>query len=62
MAKKMNVLADEAYLDLSDDLARHTALPHVVAGENVIVTRTFSKLHRLAGLRIGYALARAEGV
>jgi histidinol-phosphate aminotransferase len=62
MAKNMTVLVDEAYLDLSEEMARHTALPHVVAGENVIVTRTFSKLHGLAGLRIGYALARPEVV
>ena len=30
------------------------------AGDNVIVARTFSKLHGLAGLRIGYALARPD--
>ncbi|MDH5277322.1 MAG: aminotransferase class I/II-fold pyridoxal phosphate-dependent enzyme, partial [Gammaproteobacteria bacterium] len=32
----------------------------VRAGEAVIVTRTFSKLHGLAGLRVGYALAPPE--
>jgi histidinol-phosphate aminotransferase len=54
------VFVDEAYLDLSDDMAAHTALPRVQAGDNVIVTRTFSKLHGLAGLRIGYGLARPD--
>jgi histidinol-phosphate aminotransferase len=56
-SRRTVVLVDEAYLDLWDDAAEHTTVPNVVAGESVIVTRTFSKLHGLAGLRIGYALA-----
>lgn len=51
------VLVDEAYLDLSDQWTEHTAVPRVIAEDNVIVTRTFSKLHGMAGLRIGYAIA-----
>jgi histidinol-phosphate aminotransferase len=58
--KEIVVFVDEAYLDLSDDLAEHTAVTRVQAGDNVIVARTFSKLHGLAGLRIGYALARPD--
>ena len=53
------VLIDEAYMDLADDFAEHTALPRVLAGDRVIVARTFSKLHGMAGLRVGYALAPA---
>ncbi|MCC5793105.1 MAG: histidinol-phosphate aminotransferase family protein [Chromatiales bacterium] len=62
VARRTTVLVDEAYLDLEDDMAAHTAVPLVAAGEDVIVTRTFSKLHALAGLRIGYALAQPEVV
>jgi len=51
------VLVDEAYLDLWDDIAKHTAVTSVLAGKPVIVTRTFSKLHGMAGLRVGYAIA-----
>ena len=58
--KDIVVLVDEAYLDLSDDMAEHTTVPRVQAGDNVIVARTFSKLHGLAGLRIGYGLARPD--
>ena len=54
------VLVDEAYLDLWDDMLDHTAVSEVIADRNVIVTRTFSKLHGMAGLRIGYAIARPE--
>ena len=57
MAKQTTVLVDEAYLDLWDDWPAHTATDRVAAGDPVIVTRTFSKLHGLAGLRVGYALA-----
>jgi histidinol-phosphate aminotransferase len=58
--KEILVVVDEAYLDLSDDVAEYTVLPRVLAGDNVIVTRTFSKLHGMAGLRIGYGLARPD--
>ncbi|MEO7386481.1 MAG: histidinol-phosphate transaminase, partial [Gammaproteobacteria bacterium] len=57
MAGRTTVLVDEAYLDLWDDWPAHTLTDRVRAGDPVIVTRTFSKLHGLAGLRIGYALA-----
>jgi histidinol-phosphate aminotransferase len=54
------VLVDEAYLELASDMAENSAVARVRAGDNVIVARTFSKLHGLAGLRIGYALARPD--
>jgi histidinol-phosphate aminotransferase len=60
VSRRAPVLVDEAYLDLWDDAADHTCVDLVRAGEAVIVTRTFSKLHGLAGLRIGYAVAPAE--
>jgi histidinol-phosphate aminotransferase len=54
------VLVDEAYLELAADMAENSAVARVKAGDTVIVARTFSKLHGLAGLRIGYALARPD--
>ncbi len=62
MASRTTVLVDEAYLDLWEDWPQHTATDRVWAGQPVIVTRTFSKMHGLAGLRIGYALAPPEVV
>jgi histidinol-phosphate aminotransferase len=51
------VIVDEAYMDLADQpgVATISALVHDVP--NMVVLRTFSKLHGLAGLRIGYAIA-----
>jgi histidinol-phosphate aminotransferase len=60
LSPKAPVLVDEAYLDLRDDAPAHSCIPRVLAGDPVIVTRTFSKLHGLAGLRIGYAIAPPE--
>jgi histidinol-phosphate aminotransferase len=47
------VVVDEAYIDFADDPSATTALDLLALG-NVVITRTFSKLHGLAGLRIGY--------
>ena len=51
------IVVDEAYMDLADDFVEHTVRPRILAGDRVILARTFSKLHGMAGMRIGYALA-----
>ncbi len=56
-AKQSLVIVDEAYLDYTDEFAQRTVVERVRAGDNVLVFRTFSKLHGLAGLPLGYALA-----
>ncbi len=57
LARKALVIVDEAYLDYTSDLALRTAVERVRAGDNVLVFRTFSKLHALAALPLGYAIA-----
>jgi histidinol-phosphate aminotransferase len=52
------VIFDEAYFEFLDDPP--DTLRFVREGRNVIVLRTFSKIHGLAGLRIGYAIARPD--
>jgi histidinol-phosphate aminotransferase len=59
-AARTLVVVDEAYLDLADPAATASMLPLVRDGANVVVLRTFSKIHGLAGLRVGYALARED--
>jgi histidinol-phosphate aminotransferase len=60
------LLLDEAYHDFAEHLARkrnmeHShALDYVHAERNVIVARTFSKVHGLAGMRVGYGMGPTE--
>ena len=51
------VLVDEAYVEFSDEPSMIAALRE---HPNLVVTRTFSKIYGLAGLRIGYAVAQPE--
>jgi histidinol-phosphate aminotransferase len=52
------VVFDEAYFEYLDDPP--DALQFVRENRNVIVLRTFSKIHALANVRIGYGIARPE--
>src|SRR5262249_20111386 len=55
---KIIVVFDEAYFEFLDHPP--DTLRFVREGRNVVVLRTFSKVHGLAGLRIGYAAAARE--
>ncbi len=52
------LVVDEAYADFADP--RYHAMPLLEDHPNVIVTRSFSKGYSLAGIRLGYLVARAE--
>ncbi|HVA57649.1 MAG: aminotransferase class I/II-fold pyridoxal phosphate-dependent enzyme [Gemmatimonadaceae bacterium] len=54
------VLIDEAYHEYVDDPSYATAIPLALENPNVVVARTFSKVYGMAGLRLGYAIARPE--
>ena len=51
------VVFDEAYYEYVTRADYPQTLPYVLAGRNVLITRTFSKIYGLAGLRIGYGIA-----
>ncbi|MBB6599213.1 MULTISPECIES: histidinol-phosphate transaminase [unclassified Luteimonas] len=51
------VVLDEAYAELADAADFASALALLPRHRNLVITRTFSKAHGLAGLRIGYAIA-----
>jgi len=54
----VRVVIDEAYHDYATQSARYSSfIDHPLDDERVIVTRTFSKVYGLAGLRLGYAVA-----
>jgi histidinol-phosphate aminotransferase len=59
-AERTLVVLDEAYLDFADAGATRSMIGLVKRDANVVVLRTFSKLHGLAGLRVGYAVARPD--
>ncbi|MDE0393322.1 MAG: aminotransferase class I/II-fold pyridoxal phosphate-dependent enzyme [Gammaproteobacteria bacterium] len=53
-------IVDEAYFPFVDDASYWTAERWANERPNVLVTRTFSKLYGIAGLRIGYGICAAE--
>jgi histidinol-phosphate aminotransferase len=60
------VVLDEAYCDFGEYFARRRgveyshSMKYVREGRNIVVLRTFSKAHGLAGARIGYGIAPPE--
>ena len=56
------ILIDEAYHDYVTDPAYATSVPLIAQYKNVLVARTMSKAHGMAGLRIGYVMGQAEVV
>ncbi len=59
-SRKALVAVDEAYHDYVEDGAYSSMLDLVRQGGNVVVMRTFSKIHGLAGLRVGYGMAHPD--
>ena len=57
---QVTVLVDEAYAEFVDDAGYESAVKYVKEGRNVIVAKTFSKIHGLAGSRVGYAIAKPD--
>src|SRR6266705_1937067 len=58
ISENVIVVFDEAYFEFLDHPP--DTLRFVREGRNVVVLRTFSKIHGLAGLRIGYAVGPAD--
>jgi histidinol-phosphate aminotransferase len=53
-------LVDEAYYEFVEDPGYHSALPWIAENPRVVVARTFSKVHGMAGMRLGYGIAHPE--
>jgi histidinol-phosphate aminotransferase len=62
MPKDTLVVLDEAYVEFVDAPGFQDALALRKRYPNLVVLRTFSKIHGLAGLRLGYGIARPEVV
>ena len=51
------VVLDEAYYEYARRPGYPRSVDYVRAGKNILVLRTFSKVHGLAGIRLGYGMA-----
>ena len=60
IAAKTILFSDEAYYDFIDDPDYPSLVGMVKQGKQVIVSRTFSKVYGMAGLRIGYLVTTPE--
>jgi histidinol-phosphate aminotransferase len=54
------LVVDEAYIQFGETPELESALPYISGSKDVIVTRTFSKIYGMAGLRVGFAAAKPE--
>lgn len=59
---RATILIDEAYHEYVESPEYRTAVPLALANPHVIVSRTFSKVFGLAGMRVGYAIGRPEAL
>jgi histidinol-phosphate aminotransferase len=60
MSDRVPVFVDEAYYEFLEPGSIPSTVELVEKGKNVIVARTFSKVHGMAGLRVGYAVGQPE--
>lgn len=60
VSDKTMVFSDEAYSDYIEEDNYPTMVPLIKEGKNVIVSHTFSKVYGMAGVRVGYLVARPD--
>ena len=59
-SKKAVVLIDEAYIDFLDAPDNESIIGLIDKNPNVLVIKTFSKIHAMAGLRIGFIIGHSS--
>jgi histidinol-phosphate aminotransferase len=59
-SKKTLVYADEAYIEFLEPAQQKSMVELVQRTSNLIVSKTFSKIYGLAGLRMGYIVAHPD--
>lgn len=60
LPKNIILVVDEAYAEFVNEPDWETSFPLAREASNIVVTRTFSKIHGLGGLRIGFGYAPLE--
>lgn len=61
-SKKAVVVIDEAYVDFLSSPEQQSMIGLTAANKNIIVVRTFSKVHAMAGLRVGFIVAHPSTI
>ena len=54
------VVSDEVYHHFVDDATYPDSIKYVLEGKNIVVVHSFSKAYGLAGMRLGYGIAKPE--
>jgi len=54
------VIIDQAYIEYADDYINEAIIKSFNQFPNLLITRTFSKVHALAGLRVGYGISNKK--
>jgi histidinol-phosphate aminotransferase len=62
VAPEATILVDEAYHDYVTDTRYRSLAELAVKNPRVIVARTFSKAHGMAGMRVGYAIGHPDSI
>ena len=60
ISPKVPILIDEAYNELTDRPDYTSMVDLVRGGANILITRTFSKIFGMAGLRVGYGIGHPD--
>ena len=60
ISPKFPILIDEAYNELTDRPDYTSMVDLVRGGSNILITRTFSKIFGMAGLRVGYGMGHPD--
>lgn len=60
VSAKVPIMIDEAYNELTDKPDYTSMMDLVREGANILVTRTFSKIFGMAGLRVGYGMGHPD--
>ena len=60
VGQKVPILIDEAYNELTDNPDYTSMVDLLRDGANMLITRTFSKIFGMAGLRVGYGMGHPD--
>ena len=60
VSPRVPILIDEAYNELTDKPDYTSMVDLVREGANILITRTFSKIFGMAGLRVGYGMGHPD--